>query len=316
MTATRRRAAAAYLLVSGLLAAGCQGGDGTDRAGTSAPAKATPTTTTTTPTPPPELPGGGRTVFPDYRLFGYSGQPGAPGQGRLGIGDLDERVVEIKQRGKNFAHGRKIMPVLELISTVVHGSPGKDGMYRSRIPDEQIQEHLAAARRHDGMLLLNIQPGRADFLAEVKHYERYLLDPHVGLALDPEWAVKPGQVPGRVYGSTTGAELDSVSQYVATLVKRHDLPQKVIVVHQLHRGIITGQDVMKRRSQVAWVKSIDGIGGRGAKIDTWNAITPDQPALFHGGFKLFYEEDAQHGPLMTPGEVMALRPVPEYVLYE
>jgi hypothetical protein len=35
------------------------------------------------------------------------------------------------------------------------------------------------------------------------------------------------------------------------------------------------------------------------------------------GFKLFYEEDvAAGGPLMTPDEVLALQPTPEYVLYE
>ncbi|XVX19201.1 hypothetical protein ACQP1U_12845 [Actinomycetota bacterium] len=312
MTGTRRRTAAAYLLVSGLLMTGCQGGGG---AAERADAPAT-TTTTTTPTPPPELPGGGRTVFPDYRLFGYSGQPGAPGQGRLGIGDLDERVLEIKKRGKRYAYGRQIMPTLELISTVVHAKPGKDGMYRSRIPHEQIDEHLAAARRHEGMLLLNIQPGRAEFLDEARYYEKYLLDPHVGLALDPEWAVKPGQVPGKVYGSTTGADLDAVGEYVADLVKEHDLPQKVIVVHQLHPDIISGEDAIQERPEVAWVKSVDGIGDAEDKVKTWHKITATQPALFHGGFKLFYEEDAVHGPLMTSKQVMALRPVPEYVLFE
>ena len=39
-----------------------------------------------------ELPRGGTEIFPDFRLFGYSGLPGSPGMGRMGIGDLDERV--------------------------------------------------------------------------------------------------------------------------------------------------------------------------------------------------------------------------------
>ncbi|REK89253.1 SDR family NAD(P)-dependent oxidoreductase [Streptomyces inhibens] len=34
------------------------------------------------------------------------------------------------------------------------------------------------------------------------------------------------------------------------------------------------------------------------------------------GFKLFYEEDAQGSRLMTPKEVLALRPQSEYVMYE
>ncbi|MEZ5088827.1 MAG: hypothetical protein R2719_03360 [Micropruina sp.] len=55
---------------------------------------ATPPATTPAATMPPaasELPRGGRELFPRYRLFGYSGYPGAPGQGRLGIGSPDAR---------------------------------------------------------------------------------------------------------------------------------------------------------------------------------------------------------------------------------
>jgi hypothetical protein len=37
----------------------------------------------------------------------------------------------------------------------------------------------------------------------------------------------------------------------------------------------------------------------------------------HAGFKLFFTEDrADGGRLMTPEEVLALRPRPEYVMYE
>ena len=45
---------------------------------------------------PGELPRGGRTLFPRYRLVGYSGAPGSKAFGRLGVGDLDERVREIE----------------------------------------------------------------------------------------------------------------------------------------------------------------------------------------------------------------------------
>src|SRR5699024_8862699 len=166
-----------------------------------------------------ELPRGGTEIFPEYRLFGYSGLPGSPGMGRMGIGDLDERVVEMEERGQEYAGGRDLLPVLELIATVVHASPGEDGMYRTYIPESVIQDHLDAARRHDGILLLNIQPGRSDFIDEVRHYEQWLVEPDVGVALDPEWAVSEGQIPGRVYGSTTGAELSEVAEYLSGLVK-------------------------------------------------------------------------------------------------
>src|SRR4051794_37144262 len=42
-----------------------------------------------------QLPRGGTTLFPRYRLVGYAGGPHTAAFGRLGIGDLDARVAEI-----------------------------------------------------------------------------------------------------------------------------------------------------------------------------------------------------------------------------
>ena len=36
-------------------------------------------------------------------------------------------------------------------------------------------------------VVLDLQPGRTDFLTQAKRYEPLLALPHVGLALDPEW---------------------------------------------------------------------------------------------------------------------------------
>ena len=65
------------------------------------------------------LPRGGRDVFPRYRLVGYAGVTGASTLGRLGTGPLDQRVAEIERRAKPYAAGREILPVVEVIATVV-----------------------------------------------------------------------------------------------------------------------------------------------------------------------------------------------------
>lgn len=263
-----------------------------------------------------ELPRGGTELFPRYRLFGYSGAPDSTGLGRLGIGDLDERVVEMQERGQEYAGGREVMPVLELIATIVHAVPGQDGMYRTHQPDEVVQDYLDAARRHDAILLLNIQPGRADFLDEVKHWEDYLVEPDVGVALDPEWAVEEGQTPGRVYGRTTGGELDDVAAYLADLVAEHDLPEKVMVYHQVHKGVVREEGDLRPHEGVVLIKSVDGIGDPGSKIETYDSVNETTPKGVVAGFKLFYEEDVVLGPIMTGDEVLALRPVPQYILFE
>ncbi len=286
----------------------------TTPAGTSSSAAAaTPSTTSARLA---ELPRGGRTLFPRYRLVGYAGSPGAPALGRLGVGGLEDRVRELEKRAGAFASGRTPQPVLELLSTIVQGTAGRDGRWRSRLSDKVIQEHLAAARRHKAILLLGIQPGRATFLDEVKAYEKWLQQPDVGLALDPEWAMKPGQVPMRVFGHTTGREINEVTAWVGSLVTRHQLPEKVVVVHELAPNIIRNEEVIKSRTGVALIKSVDGIGSRAMKEDTWRKLTTKLPKGMRVGFKLFLEEDGEFGPLMTPAQVLALKPTVDYVLYE
>ncbi len=324
-----RRGRLAALLCAALLAAGCaspepQQSSGMPTSGT--PDHRSPSSAVGSngrsgepPSPsadPAELPRGGRTVFPRYRLVGFVGAPGSSALGRLGVGDLDARVREIARVAEPYGRDRQIMPVLELITTTVHSAPGADGMYRSRRSDDVIGRYLKAARRHDALLLLNIQPGRARFIDEVRAYRRWLVNPDVGLALDPEWAVGPGQVPGQVFGHTTGAELDQVAAYVSRLVRQHDLPDKVLVYHQLHASIVTDEHRLRRHDGVELVKSVDGIGAPADKRETWRKVMAGTPAYIHPGFKLFYDEDTRLGPLMTPAQVLRLRPEPEYVLYE
>ena len=156
--------------------------------------------------PPPEplkeLPRGGRALFPENRLVGFCGTPGAPALGEL-QGNLPAKARALEARAASFAKGRKLLPVFELIAVVVQGSPGPDGMYRHRVDNSVVDQYLQLARQNKGLLLLNIQPGWSDFLTEVKSFEAYLHEPDVGVALDPEWSMKPKQRPGVFYGQTT-----------------------------------------------------------------------------------------------------------------
>jgi hypothetical protein len=242
---------------------------------------------------------------------------GASTLGRLGTGPLDQRVREIESRAKPYAAGREILPVVEVIATVVQASPGRDGKYRVRLSDAQIAMYHKAARKHRAVLLLNLQPGRSEFITEAKAFEKWLSEPDVGVALDPEWAMDRGQRPGRVYGHTTGAELDEVARYLAGLVKKHDLPEKVMVYHQVARSVVRRESGLKDHDGVAVIKSVDGLGHPGPKQNTYRMVNKSTPKFVHPGFKLFFTEDRRNnGRLMTPKEVLALKPRPEYVMYE
>ncbi|MEU0534730.1 hypothetical protein [Amycolatopsis tolypomycina] len=250
-------------------------------------------------------------------LVGFCGAPGAKALGRM-TGDLAEAGRALRRQIGTFPPGRPVTPVVELIATTVHRSPGEDGMFRSRCDDSTVREYLDAARALNGLLLLlNIQPGRADFLPEVKAYERWLTEPDVGVALDPEWAVEPGVIPGRKFGRTTGGELDEVARYLGGLAEAHHLPAKVMIYHQVAASVVRDEQLLLPHQGVSVVKVVDGIGSAAAKKATWKTLMKTIPGHVRPGFKLFFEEDTRRGAdLMTPAEVLALTPTPAYVVYE
>ncbi len=263
-----------------------------------------------------ELPRGGREIFPRYRLVGFCGTPGAPALGKL-AGDLAARAKSIESYAAKYASGREAMPVFELISVVVQGAPGKDQKYRRRVPTKVIDDYLKAARAAKAILLLNIQPGHSDFMTEVKEYERYLREPDVGIAMDPEWAMKPKQTPGVYYGQTTGAIINDVASYLSKIVEEHDLPEKVLVFHQMNAYIVKNEADITAHPGVAIIKSVDGLGPQGAKINTYKSLVKNLNPVVHAGFKLFFDEDTRGGSkIMSPERVLSLVPEPEYVMYE
>jgi hypothetical protein len=262
-----------------------------------------------------QLPRGGRQIFPAYQLVAFVGAPGSPALGPLDS-NLDERARRLERLASSYGRGRRILPVLELIVVTAQGAPGRDGKYRSRIDPRQIGKYLAIARKYRMLLMLDVQPGRATPLDEVRRLEPWLKQPDVGLAVDPEWEVGAGQVPGRVFGRTTGTELNGIGAYLSALVTRYRLPEKLFVFHQLAKPIVRDEASLRTHPGVATVKSVDGIGNRGQKLATYRGLTKTIPKGIRPGFKLFYQEDTRHGALMTPAQVLAVWPQPELVIYE
>ena len=261
-----------------------------------------------------ELPGGGRTIFPARRVVAFYGAPQSQRLGVLGIGTPQRAATRLKRVSRAYATPqRPVLPAFELISTIANAHPGDDGMYRTHQTDATIERYLRAARKAKALLVLDIQPGRGDFLSETTRLERWLLQPDVGIALDPEWHVGDNEVPGQTIGSVTADEVNEVGQYVSDLVGKHDLPQKLFVVHQFTEGMVKDSQRLIRRPGLAMTMNVDGFGYPGDKIPKYKQFTASKAPGFNNGFKLFFEEDPK---LMTHGEVLALRPAPDLVVYE
>jgi hypothetical protein len=273
------------------------------------PAPTQPVATTTTLPPPPELPRGGRKLFPAYTVVGFYGMQNLD---VLGAGPPDVVAQRLLKVARPYARpGRPVMPMFELIATVAHPFPTPSGLYRTHQDDEIVQRFLTAVRKIDGLLVLDVQPGRDEFLASVRHWERYLREPDVGIALDPEFAMGPGQVPGTHLGRTNAAAINQASAYVAGIVRRHRLPQKLFMIHQFSDSMMRDKAKVAIRPGLAMAWNADGFGVRSAKLEDYRSYTRDR--RFHPGMKLFYENDVD---LMSPREVMRLKPPPRVINYQ
>jgi hypothetical protein len=124
--------------------------------------------------------------------------------------------------------------------------------------------------------------------------------------------MEPPLLPAQEIGSTDAATVNEVSRWLSGLVRRHDLPQKLLVVHRFTGDMIENEDQLEQHPGIALVVNVDGFGDQPNKISKYHEFTRGKRDRHHG-FKLFYEEDLN---LMKPREVLRLRPQPDLVVYE
>ena len=264
-----------------------------------------------------QLPGGGQIMYPLRVMVALYGTPETGVLGVLGEQDLAGSI----QRAKDLAAAYEpvsdvpVVPAFELIVSVATGGPGFWGDYSRRVPVEIVREWVAAAGEAGVYVVLDLQPGRTDFLIQAKEWEEFLAQPHVGLALDAEWRLGPNQVPNQQIGSVSIEEVNSVVTWLAGVTRRHHLPQKLLLLHQFNLDMIRDRAQLDTsRSELAVAIQMDGNGTPGAKLETWTQLrTVDPPAGVWWGWKNFYDEDPI---VLSPEQVLALRPIPVWVSYQ
>jgi hypothetical protein len=263
---------------------------------------------------PRPLPRGGRSVLPEHRVVAHYGAPQADGLGILGIGPPRQAAARLQRQANQYTGPRRkrVLPAMELLAVIVTAAPGSDGRYRFRQEAPVIRRYLRAARRARALLILDIQPGRSDFLTETRGLAQFLAEPDVGLAFDPEWRMSPGQMPGQVIGSVDASEVNRTTRWLADFSRARGLPDKLVIVHQFTDGMIHRRSRLRAPRGIDLVLNADGFGGASAKIGTYGRVTRGRSPLFTG-FKLFFEEDSG---LMSPRQVLRLRPRPNVVIYE
>lgn len=260
-------------------------------------------------------------ILPFNRIIAYYGNLYSTKMGILGElppKQMWQRLNAELKAWRTADPATSVVPALHYIAVVAQGSPGKDGKYRFRMPENQIDSVLAIARMQENTLVfLDIQVALSKIQDELPLLEKYLKLPHVHLGIDPEFSMKDGTPPGKKIGTFDAKEINYCSDFLTKLVKENNLPPKVFVIHRFTRRMITNYQNIKLHPEVQIVIDMDGWGPPELKFGTHRNYIYSEPIQFTG-FKLFYKNDVKKAPhrMLTPQELLKLKPQPIYIQYQ
>ncbi|HMC56247.1 MAG TPA: hypothetical protein VKH19_13785 [Gemmatimonadaceae bacterium] len=268
---------------------------------------------------PAPLPG---SLLPQKRIVAFYGNPLSKKMGILGalppdqmLAKLDAVVAEWRKADPT----ETVQPALHLIATVAQGAPGKDGKYRLRMDSSLIEQVYGWAHQRGAILFLDIQTGQATVQEELPRLLPFLARPDVHFGIDPEFHMhydKEGVMPGRKIGTLTSAEVNYAIGQLSKLVAEKNLPPKVLIVHRFTRPMLRGAKDIRLDPRVQVVINMDGWGQPWLKYDSYKDYVVGEPVQFTG-FKLFFGNDTKKGDkLLTPMEVLQLKPKPIYIQYQ
>ncbi len=259
-------------------------------------------------------------ILPMSRIIAYYGNLYSTRMGILGELPKPQMFARLKAEVAAWEKAdpsTPVVPALHYIVTTAQIDPGASGKYRLRMPNAQIDKVMAMAEEINAIVFLDIQVGLSSLREEIPVLEKYLKHPRVHLGIDPEFSMKGGKKPGSVIGSFDAADINFASQYLADLVLKNDLPPKVLVIHRFTQGMIKDYKAIRIQPEVQLVVDMDGWGAPARKINTYKQFVFAEPLQFTG-FKLFYKNDLKEPPnrVLTPKELLALKPVPMYIQYQ
>jgi hypothetical protein len=261
-------------------------------------------------------------ILPRKRIVAFYGNTLSKKMGILGalppeqmLAKLDTIVAQWNEADPDTP----VQPALHYIAVVASGDPGKDGKWRTRMDSATIEKVYGWAQERDAILVLDIQTGQSTVQAELPRLMKFLERPNVHLGIDPEFHMHyahEGVAPGKEIGTLSAKEVNWVIEQLANLVTEKKLPPKVLVIHRFTRPMLRGADQIKLDPHVQVVIDMDGWGAPWLKFDSYKEYVAKEPVQFTG-FKLFFRNDTKKGDkLLTPMEVLQLKPKPVYIQYQ
>lgn len=259
-------------------------------------------------------------ILPFHRIVAFYGNLYSKKMGILGEIPRDEMLKKLQGEVAKWQAADSSLPVipaLHYVAVTAQGAGGKDGKHRMRMPFHQIDTILNWAKQINALVFLDIQVGHSTIAAEVPQLEKYLQMSNVHLGIDPEFSMKNGEVPGRKIGTYQAEDINDAVDFLASVVKKNNLPPKILVVHRFTEGMVRGYERIKKVPEVQIVIDMDGWGDKILKKSSYMLYVYKDPVQF-AGFKLFYKNDIKSDPngLYTPQELLNFTPKPIYIQYQ
>lgn len=259
---------------------------------------------------------GSTKVFENKRYVALYGVTSGPSLGALGEQSPAQSVRRVQNLVDEYQAftDEKVQPAFEVIATVASSAPGEDGDFSDESTVESLLPLIEMAEKHGVYVVLDFQPGRSDFLSQIRQYEELLKHPNVGVGFDPEWRLAPGQQPLQQIGSVDSSEINEALAYLADLTEQNELPQKMVVIHQFTDSMITNRELLDTsHEQLALTLHADGHGTPDLKLDTYRTLLKNLPEDIKPSWKNFYDEDI---PMLTPEQTYGLDDKPWVVTYQ
>lgn len=249
----------------------------------------------------------------ETQIVSYYGNPYAKDMGILGEMPPEKLVEKLKAHAEryNSLNGlRQVQPALHLVYATAQRKPGPEGLHLAYVGEQTLQEYLDIACENGLLVFLDLQIGRSDVETELRKILPYLEDPHVHVALDPEYAVGDGEIPRENLGSLDAADVNAAQAMLQDFLEDRGLPDKILIVHQFTRSMLTRPELIEDYPRVKFVIDMDGIGPPDIKGVRYQQLTASAE---HAGIKLFFHLD-EPSHLMSEEEVLALEP--DVIIYQ
>lgn len=265
---------------------------------------------------PEPLPGA---ILPHRRVIAFYGNPLSKRMGILGQYPSDQMLAKLDTvvgLWQAADPATPVQPALHLVAMVAQADAGRDGKYRLKMADTLIDRVAQWAATRNALVFLDLQVGTSSIQTELPRFRKFIEMPNVHIGIDPEFSMKGGHKPGTRVGTYDAADINWVVAYLAGIAEEKRLPPKILVVHRFTRPMVTNAPKIVLDPHVQIVMHMDGWGAPFLKFDSYRDYVQSEPVQF-AGFKIFYDNDTKRGhAVLTPAEVLALKPAPVYIQYQ